>query len=253
MFGNATKHICSGSHLIRNRSVIKRTNHIDFGTSRIPPNFWKDKNNQLKFMEYASQKLNIKDLSEWYNVTKRVTIHIAFCNIQDLIQIGGYFLRDGEHSFSTLLSQLHPDYNFLPWKFTSTTHNFWDNMMNQRQFMNWAEKELKIKEKSDWYKVTRKVLNKEKKSVCLVFKDFYDLGGLWLLSKYRGSPSALISAVYPEYNWLPWKFDKIQSKYWEDINNQKKFMDWVGNELKIKEMSDWYNVSYRVKYVLLLW
>jgi hypothetical protein len=30
------------------------------------------------------------------------------------------------------------------------------------------------------------------------------------------------------------------------MKNQRKFMDWAGNQLNIKEMSDWYNITTKV-------
>ncbi len=32
--------------------------------------------------------------------------------------------------------------------------NFWGDIQNQKIFMRWLEKELKIQEMEDWYKVT---------------------------------------------------------------------------------------------------
>jgi hypothetical protein len=52
--------------------------------------------------------------------------------------------------------------------------------------------------------------------------------------------------LLPEYEWLPWKFVRLQNNYWNDVNNQRKFLDWASKELKIKEMSDWYYVSIKV-------
>jgi uncharacterized radical SAM superfamily Fe-S cluster-containing enzyme len=67
-----------------------------------------------------------------------------------------------------------------------------------------------------------------------------------LLRKYNASPSLLLSSVYSDYNWLPWKFTVCPQHYWDDKKNQRKFMDWAANELKINEMSDWYNASFKV-------
>jgi hypothetical protein len=67
-----------------------------------------------------------------------------------------------------------------------------------------------------------------------------------LLTKYHGSPLQLLSEVFPEYEWLPWKFDKCPDNYWNDEKNQRKFFDWAAKQLNIKEMSDWYNVTYKV-------
>jgi hypothetical protein len=64
--------------------------------------------------------------------------------------------------------------------------------------------------------------------------------------KYNGSISALLLEVYPEYDWLPWKFAKSPHDFLGDQKNQRKFLDWAAKELNIKDMSDWYNVTYKV-------
>jgi hypothetical protein len=71
--------------------------------------------------------------------------------------------------------------------------------------------------------------------------------------KYSGSPSLLLATVYPEYDWLPWKFYKLPKNYWQDIKNKRKFVEWVGKQWEIKDMSDWYKKTYTVKEVLLPW
>jgi hypothetical protein len=58
----------------------------------------------------------------------------------------------------------------------------------------------------------------------------------------------MLSTVYPEYEWLPWKFRKSPQNYWNDLKNQQKFMDWAGKQLKVNEMSDWYKISYLVPF-----
>jgi hypothetical protein len=70
------------------------------------------------------------------------------------------------------------------------------------------------------------------------------IGGSSLL-KTNGL-SQLLLEVYPNYSWLPWKFSSYPSNYWDDFKNQRKFMDWAGKEMKIKDMSDWHNVSFKV-------
>lgn len=72
------------------------------------------------------------------------------------------------------------------------------------------------------------------------------MGGSSILKQYNGSPSKLLAVVYPQYEWLPWKFDTCPRNFWGNVENQLKFMQWAGKELLIKEMSDWYRVSYQV-------
>jgi hypothetical protein len=81
-------------------------------------------------------------------------------------------------------------------------------------------------------------------------KNLIELGAIYLLSKYNRSPSLLLSNLYPEYEWLPWRFQKCPNNYWNNINNHKKFVEWASKELNIKEMSDWYKVSIQVTHDL---
>ena len=56
----------------------------------------------------------------------------------------------------------------------------------------------------------------------------------------------MLKGVYPEYDWLPWKFIKAPDGFWADKKNQRIFIQWVSQQLNIKEMSDWYKVSRKV-------
>ncbi len=73
------------------------------------------------------------------------------------------------------------------------------------------------------------------------------MGGEQLLKLYKKSPFLLLSAVYDKYEWLPWKFQSVPSGFWEEETNQRKFIEWAGKHFQVKEMSDWYKISTRVK------
>ena len=77
------------------------------------------------------------------------------------------------------------------------------------------------------------------------------MGGASLAGKT--SFYALLSNAYPDYDWLPWKFEQCPRNYWNDIKNVRKFMEWAATQLNVQELSDWYNITYRVfavKYIL---
>ena len=78
------------------------------------------------------------------------------------------------------------------------------------------------------------------------FKDLINIGGANLLRLHSNSMIKLLSAVYPDFEWLPWKFDTILRHFWPDIENQRKFMEWAGKQLKIKDKSEWYRVTSQV-------
>jgi hypothetical protein len=153
-------------------------------------------------------------------------------------------IKEYKHPYS-LLSALHPEYEWLPWKFAHTPVHFWDDINNQKQFFHWAAKKLNIKEMSDWYKISQKVDFYCKKVTQI--KDFFDVGGASLLTNKHTSLSALLPAVYPEYKWSSWRFAKMPKNHWDNVNNQRDFVNWAGNQLQIKETSDWYKITQKVQ------
>jgi hypothetical protein len=71
------------------------------------------------------------------------------------------------------------------------------------------------------------------------------LGGGHLINLYDSSPHKLLSGLFPEYDWLPWRLSPLN--FWNDKKNQRKFMDWVAKELSITDMSDWFKVTNKVR------
>ena len=49
--------------------------------------------------------------------------------------------------------------------------------------------------------------------------------------------------VYPEHNWMLWKFKGVPKGFWDSKDNQKNFMDWLYIQLGFKSMQDWYALS----------
>ena len=77
----------------------------------------------------------------------------------------------------------------------------------------------------DWYNIT--------------VKDLVVNGGKTLLNLSQGSPSKLISSVFDEHKWEMWKFGSAPKNFWEDATNKKKYIEWLGGVLNIKNMEDW--------------
>lgn len=67
-----------------------------------------------------------------------------------------------------------------------------------------------------------------------------------MLQKYNESPFKLLSALFPNYKWLPWKFDHCPRNFWSVPSNQRMYMDWVAKELHITDKNDWYKVENKV-------
>jgi hypothetical protein len=98
-------------------------------------------------------------------------------------------------------------------------------------FFDMLGEELGFKETDDWYNLT--------------VKDVHKHGGEELLSKYyHGSLILALQQVYEGHEWYPWKFSQnVPARYWDNIEHQKKFLDWVGKELGVKDLPDWYVIT----------
>jgi hypothetical protein len=124
----------------------------------------------------------------------------------------------------------YPEHTWHPWKFTTVPIGFWRSLANQKQFLTWLESEWNFKSRDDWYGVTKSAVIQK--------------GGSAMISHiYNGSIQAALKAVFPEYPWRPWKFENVRRNYWGDLENQREFMKFVAEQLKIRNMSDWYKVT----------
>jgi hypothetical protein len=146
---------------------------------------------------------------------------------------GGNTLLRGVYSNSlyALLSTLYPQHTWLPWKFQAgVPSGFWETEANQRWFLDWVEKELGFTTWEDWYTVTSKMIT--------------DFGGKGLLSQYDNSLPTLVQKSYPQHAWLPWRFvERAPSIFWEDVEQQKQWLQLLSAELNIKHWEDWYQVT----------
>ena len=98
--------------------------------------------------------------------------------------------------------------------------------------MNWLSEKLNIKTMEDWYKVTKND----------IIKNYGDT----LITFYYSSYINLIMNSYPNYKWLPWKFNRATKGFWKKEENIKEYMNWLSEKLNIKTTEDWYKVTREV-------
>jgi hypothetical protein len=71
----------------------------------------------------------------------------------------------------------------------------------------------------DWYHVSR--------------RDIFKNGGRGLMSRYGNNISRMLIAVYPEHEWLLWKFDSLPKWFFKSPANLKKFFASLEKSLSI--------------------
>ena len=55
-----------------------------------------------------------------------------------------------------------------------------------------------------------------------------------------------MKGVFPDTEWLPWKFDMTPQGYWRDKANHIEYANWLGNTLGYQTMDDWYQINTRI-------
>lgn len=181
--------------------------------------------NKKQFFEWLGKELGYISMEQWYDVTREV-----------IQKHGGAGLLRSFYNDSPAkaLQEIYPEHNWMPWKFRHVTKGLWDKRDHQKQFFEWLGKELGYHSMDNWYSVTREDIDKH--------------GGSGLLNAYFGnSPSRALQEIYPEHNWMPWKFLKIPKGQLEtlqsDLDKKIELLDWLSGKLSIRELDDWYRIS----------
>lgn len=173
-------------------------------------------------MENVGTKLGVRKWEDWYEVTND-----RFCQFPGASDLLYYYCN----SMHLMLQTVYPQHHWLPWLFARVPVGFWDNMDNQREALEWLGKQMKFSKMEDYYNLT------------IVDVKSHRLGGL-LMWMYRGSVYAMLSAVFADYEWLPWRFLRISDKkFWESSTNQLRALEWLGERVGVRTWEDWYHVT----------
>ena len=219
--GDGLLHYYNGSPLQILISVYPEKTWLPWKFTTISMGYWKDKNNHKIYMDWLGLQLGYKTPEDWYKI-----------NLKDIINNNGctlvHYYND---SPLQILKSVYPEENWLPWKFIHTPKDYWKDKKNQIIYMDWLGLQLGYKTPDDWYKIN--------------IKDITNNYGCTLVHYYNGSPTLLVISVYPEENWLPWKFTLTYTGYWKDKKNHKIYADWLGTQLRYKTPEDWYKINYK--------
>jgi hypothetical protein len=128
-----------------------------------------------------------------------------------------------------MIKSIYPNYDWKPWLFSRVPRLFWYDINNQKEYLKWIAKNLNIQTLEDWYKIS---------SI-----DIVNNKGRGLINYYKGSFFKLLKTVYPDYNWKPWLFNNSPKSYWNKNDSVNTYIKWLENQLEIKALDDWYNVS----------
>ena len=117
-----------------------------------------------------------------------------------------------------------------PWLTGRVPSGFWSDIKNRHAYMRWLGKQLGYKKKEDWYQISK--------------QDFHrNFGGGMLANFYEDSPQKAVIDFLPGNDWKEWLFRSTPQGFWKKKENRKAYMDWLGEQLGLKSVDDWYGVS----------
>lgn len=53
----------------------------------------------------------------------------------------------------------------------------------------------------------------------------------------------MVMSILKDYNWEPWRFSITVAGFWENPENQRKYMESLAKKINIREQKDWYQIS----------
>jgi hypothetical protein len=71
------------------------------------------------------------------------------------------------------------------------------------------------------------------------------MSGMSYFKKIGGTMLDTMRGVYPTHDWAEWKFQRTNPQFWATEGNRRKCMEYVGKEIGIHQLSDWYQITVR--------
>ncbi|MEZ6125103.1 MAG: hypothetical protein R3C49_18305 [Planctomycetaceae bacterium] len=124
----------------------------------------------------------------------------------------------------------HHDPIAYPWLHGRVPNGFWDYRENRLLYMNWLAAECGYVNPDDWYYATKDTFSRH-------------CGSGMLHGRFNDSVLAALQDYLPHYNWEPWRFSNTPLRYWHSIENRRKYMTWLGEQLGFQKPEDWYQIS----------
>jgi hypothetical protein len=186
--------------------------------TRVPIGFWNDPKQQKRFMDWIAKKFQVNFPEDWCKVRK-----------VDIENHGGRgLLLLYDNSILEILSSIYPEVGTIV-RYCEADRDYWNRVENRMEYLQWIAESFGIKFLEDWYEITAERIRK--------------MGGKQLMDIHSNSIHKLLQSTCFEVEWQPWRFVQTNFGRWGTMENQRKFLDWLGSKIGIQEPSQWYEVS----------
>jgi len=183
--------------------------------------FWNSLDNQRRYLDWIGALFGYTLLEHWFKVTAN-----------DFSEhYGDTLLRRNNGSIYQIIATNYPNFEWKPWLFARACNRFWEDLSNQREYLSWVGKRLGFLGLEDMYKIN--------------VSSFEENCGSGLLCRFEKSPSRFLKIAFPNFDWKPWLFDRASQNYWDDSNNVRKYVEYIGKTLGFSNFQDWYYITHK--------
>lgn len=188
---------------------------------RVPGGYWDRVKNRRAYMKWLGKQLGYRTTEDWYNISKQ-DFHRNFG--------GGLLANYYRDSPQEAVLDYMPDHPWKCWLFRSTPQGFWQEKQNRITYMDWLGEKLGLKTLDDWYIVSRSHFHSNR-------------GGGMLANYYGDSVFRALKEYAPTKKWLPWQFPTVPQGFWQDPENRRAYMKWLGQKCGFSKPTDWYRLQ----------
>lgn len=211
------------------RKRRERRESRERGERKFAENYWIK--NLLLSHRYVKQRLNFTSLEDWYKIRE-----------SDIVDLGGKFLLAKYHSAPNLVMEVFKNHTWDAFRFSSSVSKPKPvTFEDQRALLLYPKKEvrkcfflLSLTFALFWFSFFLSLLWRKIGNILGYTKpaDYYNLsqpllqanGGYYLLEEYKKGVREIVTALFPEHAWEPWKFNS--SNWWESGEIREKYMQY---------------------------
>jgi len=189
----------------------------------IPSVFWRDKEqHRLYFNWLGSEKLNLRGLEDWYEV--------SFSQVLSIPPTHNLIFLNYQNSLSKCLEQIYPHHHWRLWLFSPS---FLSRMLGEREQREYFE-----------YIVQKRFNNSD-------LDNFYFLSlehisnATFMQHLYDNCIFTALSTLYPHHEWSFWRWREqdVSPHHWHNVRNIRRYVDWICICMGFRTPFDFYTLD----------
>ncbi len=192
--------------------------------------FYKFRGSKGYWSDLENQRIWFEDLRENYNLTTSESLYQI--NSKMINEFYGGNIWNFYSKIPELVMALCPNHDWKFYRFRGS-QGHWSDIENQKLWFNDLREHYGFDSNEDLYDLTVSKIS-----------DFY--GITCVVALYDGSPSELVRALIPEYDWKIYKFSNTPQGYWDDRKNLQSWFEDMRRHYGFNKNEDLYNINLKM-------